>query len=274
MPDADAHHAATTFRVATLNLDHFDDDRSERLHAAAAEIRRHDSDVVLVQEVSTLDGVDTAGILAERGGYQVAVLTPGGNAILTRLAHRDAGVVSLGHADAAAATVDAGCHQYLVVSTHLSWGSGRESVRLDEARRLESWVAERAPLDPQRSGDPGALHAVLGGDLNSEPDTVTLRWLRGLDVLEDNSTLWVDAWSAAGRGPGYTSTPENPYSARTAAAVGITRPELLPDRRIDYLLTRGYAHGRAGAALHAEILGRGDRRSFGDHYGVGATLLC
>jgi endonuclease/exonuclease/phosphatase family metal-dependent hydrolase len=169
------------------------------------------------------------------------------------------------------ATFDAGCHRYVAISTHLSWGSGREGKRLDEALLIDQAVARHCPLDLRRDED--LPLALLGGDLNCEPDSATLRWLRGLDVQQHSSTLWVDAWHA-GSGPGWTSTAENPFSARTAQAVGITQPLLLPDRRIDFLLSRGYAYGRPGAAVHAELLGRGGDSAFGDHYGVGGTFLC
>jgi endonuclease/exonuclease/phosphatase family metal-dependent hydrolase len=117
------------------------------------------------------------------------------------------------------------------------------------------------------------LYAVLGGDLNSEPTAASVRWLTGLDVQDGRSTLWVDAWRF-GPGAGCTSTASNPFSARTAASVGITDPEQLPDRRIDYLFSRGYAFGRTGAITEAELLGDGPGKAFGDHYGVGATVLC
>jgi endonuclease/exonuclease/phosphatase family metal-dependent hydrolase len=260
-----------TLLVSTVNLDHFPDDRGARLEMAAAELLRHRFDVVLVQEASDHNGENTAELLARRCGMTLAVRTAQGNAVLSRLPVSDVSIVELGSADAAAAVVDAGCHRFLMVSTHLSWGTGRENVRLDEVMKLDAWVSERAPLDPQRVQP--ELYAMLGGDLNSEPDSATVRWLHGLDVHEGRSTLWVDAWRA-GRGPGYTSTPENPFAARTAATVGIARPDLLPARRIDHLLSRGYAHGRVGSPLEAYLLGRGNGRCFGDHYGVGASFLC
>lgn len=265
-----------TLRICTVNLDHFDDDRRGRLELAAAEIRRHRSQVVLLQEVSPLEATDTttdtATVLAERLDMNVAVRSANGNAVLSALPAEHAEVVDLGDADAATVVLDTGCHRFLVVSTHLAWGTGKEHTRLQQAMRLDDWIAVHAPLDPQRADTP-ALYAVLGGDLNSEPDSATLRWLHGREVHDGRSTLWVDAWRA-GSGAGYTSTPENPYAGRTAALVGITRPDLLPARRIDHLLSRGFAHGRVAAPLRAELLGRGSGRAFGDHYGVAATFLC
>jgi endonuclease/exonuclease/phosphatase family metal-dependent hydrolase len=258
-------------RVSTLNLDHHPSETERRLDAAAAEIARHRSDVVLLQEVVSFRESNTATLLAQRTSMSVAVQSALGNAVLTRLPAHDPTVVSLGGSDAALVLIDNNCHRFLVGSTHLSWGSGRENARLSEAMVLDNWIAERAPLDPQRQAP--EIYAVIGGDLNSEPDSATLRWLTGRDVHDRRSTLWVDAWRA-GSGPGYTSTATNPYAARTAGVVGITRPELLPSRRIDFLLTRGYAHGRVGSPLETELLGHDPDCSFGDHYGVGATLLC
>jgi endonuclease/exonuclease/phosphatase family metal-dependent hydrolase len=273
----------SSFRVSTLNLDHFDDDRLARLSAAASAVERHRSDVVLLQEVCDIGGTDSASRLADMLGMTMVVRSDAGNAILSRpnvsdpqivqlsTGRRNAGYGRRAPSDAATAVVDLGCHRFLMVSTHLSWGSGREDVRLAETLALDAWVSERAPLDPQR--DAPELYAVLGGDLNSEPSAASVRWLNGLDVQDGRSTLWVDAWRF-GMGAGSTSTLSNPFSGRTAATVGIVRPDQLPDRRIDYLFSRGYAFGRTGAFIEAELLGDGPGEAFGDHYGVGATVLC
>jgi endonuclease/exonuclease/phosphatase family metal-dependent hydrolase len=268
-PD-EAQSAANLLRVSTLNLDHFPDDRHTRLLAAAAAVKSSRSDVILVQEVTEVDGSDTATMLAELTGTKVVASSPHGNAILTALPSHGAEVIDLGASDAAAVVVDTGCHSFLMVSTHLIWGSGREHFRLSQAMDLDTWVASRAPYEPHRSEV--ELYAVLGGDLNSEPGTATIRWLQGLDVHEGSSTLWVDAWRV-GEGGGSTSTPENPFASRTAAMVQISYPDLLPARRIDYIMTRGYAYGRVGAAVSSKLIGM-ETLAFGDHYGLSVELLC
>jgi endonuclease/exonuclease/phosphatase family metal-dependent hydrolase len=161
-----------------------------------------------------------------------------------------------------------------VASTHLCWGAAAEAVRLAEVQLIDALAADL-------TGDvPGALnpgqpdHAfVLGGDFNAPPNGDSVRWLCGAAASSAPGTYWIDAHAARGSGPGFTSLPSDGWGARTARAHGLD-PELLPPRRIDYVLTRGWRWGLPGCPLtcRAVELPAG-LAAASDHRPVAATLL-
>ena len=156
----------------------------------------------------------------------------------------------------------------VVVSAHLAWGSFAEPVRLHQAETLARRLDDLTGFGSGRTDPIG----VIGMDANTLPASATIRFLTGLDPLGPYATLFVDTFAVAGSGPGTTSTPHNPYSARTAAVVGILRADLLPDRRIDFLLARGYVYGRPGFPLASGLLGDAAVLTPSDHYGVWSDL--
>jgi endonuclease/exonuclease/phosphatase family metal-dependent hydrolase len=156
----------------------------------------------------------------------------------------------------------------VVVSAHLAWGALAEPVRL---RQAETIARRLDDLSGFGSGSADPL-GIVGMDANTLPASATIRFLTGLDPLGSYATLFVDTFAVAGSGAGATSTSHNPYAARTAAQVGILRADLLPDRRIDYLLARGYVHGRPGFPLASGLLGADAAFTPSDHYGVWSDL--
>lgn len=265
-------------RVVTLNLDANPDRAMARLLAASKEVDRLQPEILCVQEVVDLDGTSTAELLAAMCGYKVASQSRTGEAVLTRLSVRKAWGVTLpdggGRAGAALALVSTGCHEYLVASAHFGWGSGKENERLRQAMALDAEFASVAPLEQPRDGSAVTI-GVIAGDLNAEPGAASLGWLTGKTVERDKSTLWTDAW-LRGTGDGVTSDPQNMWAPRTALSVGISDPQMLPQRRIDYVLVRGYAYGRPGAPLAAEVVATQPWTGLlpSDHYGVLAELAC
>lgn len=272
-----------SIRMMTLNLWHNDVDVPARLAAAAAEVGARSPEVLCLQEVMfRLDGTDTASELAELTGLSVVALLPvysfggeghrSGLAVLSKLPVISAPIsLPLPGGDArdqgrAALVVflstPAG-RPLVVATTHLAWGAVAEAARLRQVMALDAYFEE------VEAHSPGAV-CVLAGDLNAAPHGDSLGFLKGLRVFGDRSTYWVDTWAVAGDGPGYTNGPENPYVATTAQGAGILDPSVLPNRRIDYVLVRGYAYGRPGHPIAARVAFSFPAAS--DHWGVEVDL--
>lgn len=281
-----------TLKVATWNILASKVDLRERMEEAAAHLL--DMDVVFVQE-SRLDDTmlpSSAQVLADQIGMKVASPTnsparnPGdthkyGTAILTRLPILEQGVIDLRacsgwQEDCSLVwlTAPSGRH-ILAVSAHLEWGGDKENIRLSQAIVIENEVRVRLTEHARTYGQTALV--LMGMDANALPDSDTVRYLTGLGAGDGfGGAQWVDMWDAVGVGPGFTSVvPGNPYAAATALGVGISRPEMIPDRRIDYLLARGWVYGRPGQPLDVEIRGQSSllgKVVASDHRSVAATI--
>ena len=247
--------------MATLNLWCDAEERRERRerHRVAGRLLAGlDVDVVLVQEVPTGPVADTLDVLAATSGLSVASISPetGGNrnAVLTRLCFEESPSIRYTvpespwdlFAATSMLTTSSGRH-LLVVSAHLAWGGLLEHRRLLQASALDAAVSRLL-------GDPNAP-AVMGGDLNTTPESATVRHLTGLEAFEGRSAQWTDAFAVAGLGSGVSSTGANRWARRTAAKHGFLDPAAIPDRRIDFLLVRGYAYGRPFAPVRCFSVG-------------------
>jgi endonuclease/exonuclease/phosphatase family metal-dependent hydrolase len=120
-------------------------------------------------------------------------------------------------------------------NTHLSWKFDEGAVRMRQVLALAAEVDRRQA----RAQFPG----VLVGDLNAEPDSDEVRFLRGLHTRDERSTYFIDAFGEVGQGDGATFSRRNAY----AAAVGE------PDRRIDYVLVRGRDPRGWGRPVRCEL---------------------
>jgi endonuclease/exonuclease/phosphatase family metal-dependent hydrolase len=240
--------------VASFNIHHgVGLDGRLDLERTAEVIQRTGAEVVGLQEVdrhlSVRSGrVDQAGWLAERLGMEVAYgpnidLDPDppdpaaprrgyGNALLSARPIRAWRNVPLPGSDGAEprglleAFVDVDGSVVHVATTHLQNRSARE--RLAQSRRIIEVMAAGPGDTPART--------VLLGDMNATPGTPEIAVLTG---------ALVDAWPAAGRGPGLT------FDAGT------------PHARIDYVLTS------PGVAVRTARLVPADAS---DHYPVVADL--
>lgn len=282
-----------TLKVATWNLLASDVDLRERMEEAAAHLL--DADIVLVQESRQDEGnpLSSAHILADQIGMKLASLAniPSrksetkqykyGTAILTKLPIIEEGLVDLkscnGVQDSASIawlTAPSG-RRILAVSAHLDWGGDREHIRLAQAIEIENEVRVRL-TEYARTSTIEPI-SILGMDANALPDSDTIRYITGLGASNRfGGAQWVDLWSASGRGAGHTSVVSgNPYAVSTAISVGITRPEMIPDRRIDYLMARGWVYGRPGYPLDVEVRGQSSllgKVLASDHRSVVATI--
>lgn len=257
-------HDLPSVRILTLNLDMNPARLADRLPAAAQMLTEQAPDVVLLQEIAQpAVGHSAAEELALLTGLPLvaaawhAPMARGVNgvAVLSRLPCVGTAALDLPDPDYAKRAIAAHLtspsgRALLAVSAHLSWGGDREPARLRQAQLLDAWTADLTAgvTDTQTV-------TVLGGDFNATADSDTHRFLTGQHAADGAGAYWVDAWCSSGAGDGHTSTPSNEWVAATAALVGITRPDLLPARRIDHVLVRGWMHGRPGCPLRSHIAG-------------------
>jgi endonuclease/exonuclease/phosphatase family metal-dependent hydrolase len=267
-----SQRAEGRMRVLTWNLDHNPYQRSERIVWAAEVINRVRPDVLCVQEGDTealedLSFLTKMSVVSSRDDKE-AVLT--NHKIVTSFSEN---LPEGSHGGIAGAVLDTGCHKFAIASTHLCWGSGLESVRSRQTVHIDKLFDSYASIEPFRTGGNEVI-GVLTGDLNSEIGSDSLRYLLGMGVIDGRSTLWTDAW-VRGEGSGITSSTLNPLADRTAASVGLHAEGVIPERRIDYILIRGFAYRRPGAPLSSEIVGlNAGEITPSDHYGVLSELLC
>lgn len=227
--------------VLTLNV-HAARTKAGRLDLSrvASELRAWRPDVALLQEIDRgrrrSDLVHQARWLGRRLGMEVAFggnnrARPGisGNAVLSRhpiLSSRNRRLPrhpGRYRRGLLRATLDVSGREVDVFSTHLDHASPRlrrEQTRAVLARVLRS----RRPV-------------VLGGDINTQPDTPPVRWIEQAGL--------VDAWAAAGRGD------------------GLTVPAYAPRRRIDFVFS-----DESFRTVAADVL----LSSISDHRGVRAEL--
>ncbi len=263
-----------TFKVATLNIWNRLGPWEERLAAIRAGVRDLAPDVLGMQEVMQLapdhgDGLDQVTAIAEGFGYHVAYGRSRddpwlGNAILSRWPIARSHVFELPrvgtserrtlvHADLEAPF---GTIPFFV--THLNW-------KFDEGHVREVQMREIA-LRIEALAKPELFPAILVGDMNAEPDSDEIRFLRGLTSLGGGKRVYFqDAFALAGDGsPGTTFARRNPFAGTLGE----------PDRRIDYVFVRGLDDRRRGSPLEARVCFDGPVNGTfpSDHFGVITTL--
>jgi endonuclease/exonuclease/phosphatase family metal-dependent hydrolase len=148
--------------------------------------------------------------------------------------------------------------------THLNWKLHHGSVRQRQIAAVCAHIKKIVPL-----GDESRLPPVLMGDLNAEPDSDEVRFLRGLTSIDGESVYFADAWAYGGDGsPGYTFDRRNRFAALAHE----------PPRRIDYIFVRGPDTKLRGEPLRARLAfatrvetADGDVWS-SDHFGVVTDL--
>ena len=275
---------------ATWNILGDDLDRLSRLNLIANEIKN--LDFVAIQEVilDEKNKINTALILSELSGLKIASCVSGevtnlvtgqiqGTAILTKLnvENFDLSITappnspnknSQEYKRYAAAVLRAPNRRLIFVcSVHLPWGAHNEVRRLEHSLALDLQITEIMKTLPADS------ISILAGDFNTNTYSESLRFLQGQTAYRNKSTFWVDLWAAKGEGPGFTFDPtvNNPNLNETAHRSGIISPDLMPPRRLDFLLLKGWVFGRAGSPLSAGLLGdkpNSNNDFASDHFGV------
>lgn len=273
-------------RIGTLNLWGDSHELLERLNRAASWVQAENVDVLAVQEVTPLgDDTTTATRLCELSGFHHAtpMVTHDGQmstcAVLTKQqhqAHSSELLVLPGETwqgakmFAAVCHVDVGGANLPVASTHLAWGSLNEALRLEQARWLSAY------FDTLLGVSETEAPAVLCGDTNAWPDSDSMRYLRGRTAIAP-AALWTDAWDHPldRSDNGATSSATNPYAVHTALTMrkgrdAVLDATLLPERRIDYIFSRGWRHGRVFSPTNTTVV-RDPLMS--DHFALVTDLL-
>lgn len=271
-------------RVGTLNLLNQPANLRQRLDGLTAEIERLDLDVLLLQEVLEQSEPDTAAYLAEHTHLKYSHAAPPkkkpneesyGNRILSRTKFLKKGderfhVIFAGSHSiipAAYGAIEFNGRMVHIFNVHLVWGSAAEPLRMQQAEIMSSWASSI------RREDSEAV-ILLGGDLNAQPQSSTFRFLTGQQSGDRGTgTLWVDAWSMWGTDENFiTSDPETYWGGKTGARKsGLYNLDLVPKRRIDYLLAYDWVYGKEGSPLSFERWAdqlTGDEREISDHFGV------
>lgn len=277
--------------VATWNLLDKSDSLPERMAEASAWLA--ETDIILVQEnrheVNSLGS--SAHLIASELKMRAAALTtmPAhegaqsfhyGTAIISRFPVENEAIIIMppdiegmqNQASYAEIRLPSG-KLLLAVSAHLEWGGTNERLRLAQASYIDYFLNRKIL---ELSGE--EMIAVLGMDGNCLPHSDTIRYLTGVSASAGlPGTYWVDAWAHVGEGEGWTSiVAGNPYAETIAASKGLVRMDLLPKRRIDYLLVKDWVYGRAGSPVSAETLGATSllgKTLASDHLGVSVRLL-
>jgi endonuclease/exonuclease/phosphatase family metal-dependent hydrolase len=302
--------AEDQLRVVTLNVLYFHKKRDERTRSICRQTNDLQPDVLCLQEVPFNDEDDESDFLKtveKETGLKVLVKQihkssddniKFGLAILAKsdLHCFDSGVFSEKNEESqfspvvyAALRNDFG-KTFVAVTSHLCWGGENEGKRLAEASFIDQSVKKLlSKIEKNSSNETGDISApivALCGDFNSEPDSATLRFLKGLGLnSEGDSTLWVDSWDATRRDSlqienlsddglsedGATVVSSNLLAQETALTRKIYLPSLLPNRRIDYMLSYGWTYGKFGCALRSEVVFKEkDENGYtaSDHFGI------
>ncbi|HKA94152.1 MAG TPA: endonuclease/exonuclease/phosphatase family protein [Acidimicrobiia bacterium] len=260
----------TRMRVATWNLWWRFGPWEERQPAIAEALHRLDADVIGLQEVWDIrDGLGQSETLGEKLGYQ-HVFASGfdagdaqfGNAILSRwpiVASERRPLPSTPTTQefrfVLRTEVEGPRGRFDFYTTHLNWRYDESAVRQAQVRALAEFVAESS----DRTFPP-----IVCGDFNADPDSDEIRMLNGRAAVPVPRLVFMDAWDAAGEGPGYTWSNDNAFAAR----------DLEPDRRIDYVFVGWPKERGAGHVVDARVAAIEpiDGVHPSDHYGVVAEL--
>ncbi len=259
--------------VLTLNIWNDGGPWQERALLIREWIERLDPDLIGLQEVLVGPGTDQARELVGDRGYSLDFAGARtfwkdasaelGNAVASRWPIVDREVARLpdaGDAEtrvALAVTIDAPSGPVSFTCTHLNWRFHHGWVRERQVRALGELVVRRRP----RNGFP----PILVGDMNAEPESTEMRYVRGLHALEDSSLYLRDAWLEAGSGSdGVTWSNRNPYA-------GAARE---PDRRIDYIYVGSPQRNGVGLVESCRVVCAAAREGVwpSDHFGVCAEL--
>ena len=154
------------------------------------------------------------------------------------------------------ALIDGPRGRLLVYCVALDWPPAASLPRQHALRHLASKVL----------ADTNAVKApvIVGGDFNAAPGSDELRMLTGECEPAHPGFVLFDAWDVADSGAGATWSRTNPW----------TVPTLLPDRRIDYLLTGWPRRGGVGSTVASGLAGTRPINGVvpSDHYAVWADV--
>ncbi len=260
----------TRLKVLTWNIWWQFGPWQQRRPAIAATLKKHDADIISLQEVWCDESTNLAAELAAELGYHhvfersMDIRGVGlGNALLSRwpIKRHDAtalyGKKETGEGRVALfAEIDGPRGLVPIFSTHLNWKFEHSHIRQQQVADLAHFVDNKQPW---------SFPPIVCGDFNADPLSEEIRMLKGLTTCPVEGLFFHDAWSVAGGNePGFTWDNVNPYVAI----------ELEPNRRIDYVFV-GWPQARgAGHILACNVVGNEPINDVwpSDHHAVLAEL--
>lgn len=249
-------------RISTLNLLHNPDMLDDRTNHLIQNLNDTMPDILCLQEVifeSETDSLTVKRLEAGTALKSVVALEQhetnygnmSGGAILSSMPVVDSGAFDMGVETKVKyglyAVLEHGNNVFIAITAHLLWGGDQGANRLRQITTInafaESLKVKYITQNPI---------VVLTGDFNANPDHDTLRYLTGKCSNQDgNNTYWTDAWDVHGAADNeHTMVPDNYWAMETAKGQGIVIPQFMPKRRIDYVLSYGWAYGKVGTPLN------------------------
>lgn len=278
-------------KIATWNLLYAGWDTRKRLEEASANL--FDMDIVCLQEVRSDNVIHAAEVLAQKLGMRVSSTVKYDtstnpkygagvevcSAILSKHKTIESGYIELAvgrNRFAAFSLLEIEDTLVLVFSAHLDWGGEKEYERLEQAKSLnEAATLYQRRIIQHYNKEP---IIILAGDFNALPDSQTIRYLTGkYSPIQENQAYWIDAWAAVHNSEegGHTSSPKENHLAKRVAEDFVIDPDKIPNRRIDYILVKGWTYGKRGFPLSCEVIGKVPLLSntlASDHFAVAAEL--
>jgi endonuclease/exonuclease/phosphatase family metal-dependent hydrolase len=268
-------------RVASLNLSSTTAFYKGRVKAVIREAAKKSIDVLLLQEI-TPNEKEHIKALALESGYTHSYVSPSHvvrqqgvipstTGIFSRYPLENADEMNLtamaGATKGAYAIVEFNEHHIFLMSVHLLRGAENGYIRLKQATLIEE-TAERTAYDRGK--------AIVGGTFNDIPDGDSVRYLKGLKASnETKSAFWIDATAGSSLETAPTTRYNSILGREAADSHRIQFPELIPERKVDYLMVRGWVYGTIGMPMDPEVFGISQSKEglgVSDHYGVQADF--
>lgn len=264
-------------RVASINLSNNTSFYHDRVRAIIKEAELKNVDVLLLQEIVPQER-DYICQIANEAGLVEHFISPSviirqqkdvasSTAIFSRLPLTGMNEMSLtalsGATKGAYGLVEFNGHNIFVMSVHLIRGAQNGYIRLKQSLLIEEAAARLAV-------DHG--YSIVGGTFNDIPDGDSVRYLKGLKTSQDvKSTFWVDVTEGTPLADTPTTRYHSMLGTEAATRNNIPFPEMLPERKVDYLFTRGWVYGNVGMPMGVELFGVSQSKeglTVSDHYGV------
>jgi endonuclease/exonuclease/phosphatase family metal-dependent hydrolase len=257
----------TTARVVAWNVWCHFGDWEQRYREIWRVLRDVDADLVAVVESWAAPGLDPLGDIARDLGYEQARAeswyapfeVESGSRLLSRWPIASNASRRTDECDGEPGAlfqhcvVDGPRGELDVFLVMLDWRPHRSDIRQRQVSELAEYV--RAESQPTRA-------TLVCGDFNAAPDTDEIRALTGRTTAAARDLLFYDAWEMCGDGDGCTWSNVNPAAATA----------LLPNRRIDYILSAWPSGNGVGHPVAAALIGTDGHAPASDHYGVSADI--
>lgn len=247
----------------------------ERLSAIAEYIDNNHIDVICLQELRNADMTWLNGLFSQHG-YRLLYLEDimHDTSDTVGIAYRRK-TISLDMTYSIPGTESIGAVMHTmndsifdILSYHGYWGCDKQSERLYESHQIASYY--HGIVTP----------VIVHGDFNAEPHELCIQYMLGNRYgYNDEWTYWLEAQDYCKNiNEDYriqSTTANTGLGAETAHAQGIDE-SLFPQRRIDYIFTKGWVYGKSGGftsypRLVREFNGQ-DADAISDHIMITTTI--